>query len=1243
MSFIRAECGLKCQSKQHASQLNAAITKGSFEEIKAYFQTCHVAGKQSDLDGNFPLHVAAGCGKLDVVQWLLDEKHVDVNAVDRESGWTALHKALFYGHLAVARLLIQHEASLEIQDREGLRPFNLQREDELTKKLKFPGAPNDVYVWGENHNSTLGLPIDKECPKPTILDTFQQQHITVKQVILCTYHTVFVSHCGRVYTCGHGGGGRLGLGNEKTYLTPQLVNSSKAEKYSAIAASVNHTVMITERGKVHTCGSNEHFQLGQKPVPANCLIPTLVCLKTSRVIGACTGQYHTVVYTHDAIYAVGFNGGQLGPLKGEHYQKQLYLLLDLVKLDQTVKCVESSDAATVCLSKNGHVYVFHEFLSRKITSDLNLATRITLTGGTLNLEHLNISSSSSNSSLFPNSHLVILIFCKSQKRVCIWWSNSPIIKYCRFGLCDFNVMDICLSKCNIGVVTTKGETYIGKWKKAQVTSKEKSPLKETRVPSKGSSLKKVMIEHLHMKRLPYVHRATHLAISHDEKNFVVTQADPFASLKDYTAQRNSRMISSFRELLDDSDDMSLIHDVQIKSGCKSWFAHRYILAHNSKYFQALILINSPKQIDDVQLISISYIHPDLINQILQFVYTNTCDLLTVGKQFIWSVEPHIHVSQCRFCRDNQMIQTESTDPIELLVHLAKKLELNELVQRLDNVCLYENKVYFKKKVRKLSFSEPKFDRSAFSVLSDVTIKCSDSKDQFKCHKCILVARSEYFRSMFSCVWRETSTSTLTLSFPADVLEIFLWYLYSNNIPNLNDCILLQEILAKAEETLLVDLKHLCEIQLIRAINMNNIFDLLRFAMIYSAENLQKTCLQGICDNITHFLELRLLDPVEEEVMYEISKFYKENLKSVKHRVITPFSEGPDRQYLEQLAKDFSSSKQVTPKPQATPVIKNKIGRRRSRHKSFSFSELKTPEAVHNNGSPLKDSLVNNNNDENGDDDNNNANNNNNNNSKYDNNNVEHMQNEAGALNHSFTESTSCQKPAAARDKDNPWSLILSPVKVPDKSQTGSTRTGSTRTGSTRTGSTRTPPQPLPHPPPQTVISLTNIMAEQQSQLPQQKEVKSRCQNLKAAKSGSHENNKNTFSWGLTSCRKQKLSEGSSSMEATSPTSPPPPPVISPWQIKKAQVKSDANLQLADIVKDEIEKSQNLSRTRNKTLHYIQIEEKAITDLMAYYLDQVSFDETISVEREYVHIEQPSWNVNRKLRYNETLLSSLPHS
>ncbi|GAB1610077.1 ankyrin repeat domain-containing protein 49-like, partial [Argonauta hians] len=190
MSALRMECGPKCHSKQHASQLNAAITKGSLEEIKAYFKTCHAAGKQSDADGNLPLHVAAGCGKLDVVQWLLQDMHADVNAVDRESRWTPLHKALFYGYIDVAALLIQHGANLGIQDNEGLRPFNIQRADERLRTADGSQRASEVYTWGVNHNSTLGLSTEKHSVKPSIVDTFQQQRISIKQVILCKYHTV---------------------------------------------------------------------------------------------------------------------------------------------------------------------------------------------------------------------------------------------------------------------------------------------------------------------------------------------------------------------------------------------------------------------------------------------------------------------------------------------------------------------------------------------------------------------------------------------------------------------------------------------------------------------------------------------------------------------------------------------------------------------------------------------------------------------------------------------------------------------------------------------------------------------------------------------------------------------------------------------------------------------------------------------------------------------------------------------
>ena len=101
------ECGPKCRSKNHAYELVAAITKGTLAEVQAFFRLCHAAGHQSDMYGRSALHMAASCGKVDMVEWLMEERGGDLTQKDGESGWTALHRAVFYGQLAVARVLVQ--------------------------------------------------------------------------------------------------------------------------------------------------------------------------------------------------------------------------------------------------------------------------------------------------------------------------------------------------------------------------------------------------------------------------------------------------------------------------------------------------------------------------------------------------------------------------------------------------------------------------------------------------------------------------------------------------------------------------------------------------------------------------------------------------------------------------------------------------------------------------------------------------------------------------------------------------------------------------------------------------------------------------------------------------------------------------------------------------------------------------------------------------------------------------------
>lgn len=107
LAHVDMECGPKCRSERHAQDLNAAITRGSLREIQAYFKLCYNAGCMSDSFRRTALHLAASCGKCDVVDWLLMTKKSDLSAKDEESGWTALHRAVFYGQLGAVRILMQ--------------------------------------------------------------------------------------------------------------------------------------------------------------------------------------------------------------------------------------------------------------------------------------------------------------------------------------------------------------------------------------------------------------------------------------------------------------------------------------------------------------------------------------------------------------------------------------------------------------------------------------------------------------------------------------------------------------------------------------------------------------------------------------------------------------------------------------------------------------------------------------------------------------------------------------------------------------------------------------------------------------------------------------------------------------------------------------------------------------------------------------------------------------------------------
>lgn len=110
MSNLDQECTSQCRSIEHGNIITAAITKRSISdaELCAFLNyTCNRCESVIDSVGRTALHVAASCGRLNLVRWLVKNRHADIDIKDRESGYTALHRSIFYGKIHVAIELIK--------------------------------------------------------------------------------------------------------------------------------------------------------------------------------------------------------------------------------------------------------------------------------------------------------------------------------------------------------------------------------------------------------------------------------------------------------------------------------------------------------------------------------------------------------------------------------------------------------------------------------------------------------------------------------------------------------------------------------------------------------------------------------------------------------------------------------------------------------------------------------------------------------------------------------------------------------------------------------------------------------------------------------------------------------------------------------------------------------------------------------------------------------------------------------
>ncbi|NXW02092.1 IBTK kinase, partial [Fregetta grallaria] len=940
MSSLMPDCTSKCRSLQHALDVISVVTRGSEGQIKAFLSSyCYNAATIKDAFGRNVIHLASSCGKKGVLDWLAETRGVDLLAKDKESGWTALHRSIFYGYIDCVLSLLKHGVSLYIQDKEGLSALDLVMKDRPIHVVFKKTDPTEVYTWGNNINFTLGHGGQQGKHHPELVDLFPRTGVYIKQVVLCKFHSVFLSHKGQVYTCGHGQGGRLGHGDEQTCLVPRLVEGLAGHQCSQIAAAKDHTVVLTEDGYVYTFGLNTFHQLGILPPPSNCNVPRQVQaknLKGRMVIGVAAGRFHTVLWTKEAVYTMGLNGGQLGYLLDPNGEKCVTVPRQVSALhhkDISVSLVSASDGATVCVTERGDIYLLADYQCKKMASkQLNLK-KVLVNGGYLeykvDTQHLKENG---------GQKICILVLDEAGRVFC-WKSSNNSMKQCRwvYGRQVF-MSDVALNRNEIMFVTQDGEAFTGKW------LEEGKKISEKKVPSLQKHQTHLLFALFVLVLVCVCRHSLLSAYCCSFCSFCIFKETSESGPVDYLYEIPSVSLSSFGEdfgkLLDETDEMDSIHDVSFQIGTRTYPVHKYILAVRSDFFKKLF-VSSDNQLDtpDVyrkdedavgcDLYVIEKVHPDLFAYLLQFIYTDTCDLLThgykpkilhKGKSEEYQDTLISNLSKMSFdenvngksafeiYRNNQVqvlnekqkskskkgkVAGEEANLIKMLQSAAKKFGLSNLSGRLDGVRLENGKINV---VNKKNGNKPKLNQKKCSYLCDVTLKSLDGKE-FPCHKCVLCARLDYFHSMLSSSWIEASCcSALEMPIHSDILQIIVDYLYTDEALAIKDSQNVEficNVLVVADQLLISRLKEICEVAIAEKLTLKNAAELLEFSAMYNAEQLKLSCLQFIGLNMAALLEARTLDVLSDEVVKDLSVYYRKMIPAMVRRVITPYPDGPD--------------------------------------------------------------------------------------------------------------------------------------------------------------------------------------------------------------------------------------------------------------------------------------------------------------------------------------------------------------
>uniref|UniRef100_A0A3B0MT90 Chromosome condensation (RCC1 homologue) protein, putative n=1 Tax=Theileria annulata TaxID=5874 RepID=A0A3B0MT90_THEAN len=169
-----------------------------------------------------------------------------------------------------------------------------------------------MYSWGVGAYGVLGngSVANRYIPVKVI---FPYDDIFISKCAAGSRHSMALDRQGNVWSWGYGGNGRLGLGNTRSYFTPNLIEIFDTYEVFQISCGDSHSACLDRFGTVYTWGSCRGGKLGLGNILSDVLEPTVVeSLKGIHIIQVSCGTGNTLALSSTGkIYqwgsTLGFN------------------------------------------------------------------------------------------------------------------------------------------------------------------------------------------------------------------------------------------------------------------------------------------------------------------------------------------------------------------------------------------------------------------------------------------------------------------------------------------------------------------------------------------------------------------------------------------------------------------------------------------------------------------------------------------------------------------------------------------------------------------------------------------------------------------------------------------------------------------------------------------------------------------------------------------------------------------------